>query len=217
MNLYQNEGIPGLKELAGIGSPYNYFKNDMQRAYDMAVRPTTIGQDCSVIMASVTTNQMPAIKLLKDNGFSQVGRGRKNPNSGNTILLFAKFVGKQRKVKRQVNSASLVSSRDTQSRTTSSHVSCGINALVINPTEKLTKKGLNKLLLNGDGVCAMVFTNIEVAHEKITKLLEKNKFKNVGQATASNGKEYAYLVRRLNKKEIALAKRNWKTRDWNDW
>lgn len=47
----------------------------------------------AMLIASVTTTQTKAINLLKRNGFEQVGEAKRNPNSGNNILLFVKRHG----------------------------------------------------------------------------------------------------------------------------
>lgn len=84
-----------VRELAAIGDVADYGNSkSFQAAYDNAIKSPIFPENTShsIIMASVKTTQKSAQKLLLKNGFMQVGRPKKNPNSGNSIILFVKFI-----------------------------------------------------------------------------------------------------------------------------
>src|SRR5689334_22748201 len=57
------------------------------------------------MLASLTKQQDLARNFLIENGFIQLGRYKKNPNSGNMIALFMKKPTRQRKqTKREISS-----------------------------------------------------------------------------------------------------------------
>ena len=76
---------PGMMELSGVG-----YSN--QDAYDKAMTPAAL-KGCSVVVASLTTDQTDGVKILLKNGFTQIGEAKKNPNTSHMILLFTKFIG----------------------------------------------------------------------------------------------------------------------------
>lgn len=76
----------GMLELHSIGH------GSSQANYDKAIASSKELKSCNVIVASLTTDQNEGKKILLKNGFIQVGPAKKNPNSGNMILLFVKFI-----------------------------------------------------------------------------------------------------------------------------
>lgn len=84
----------GIKQLIDIG----YYSKDktMKNTYDkvMAKTKDQYGYNCAMVVASLTTNQKAAIKLLTTNGFKKVGKAKRNPNSGNRIILLVKRIGR---------------------------------------------------------------------------------------------------------------------------
>ncbi len=75
--IYQIGSKPNKKKFAAILYDYiaDYYPGDL-----------------AMIIASLTTKQKPGIKFMKEMGFKQIGKARKNPNSGNDILLFKKDI-----------------------------------------------------------------------------------------------------------------------------
>lgn len=84
MHLYKTS-TTGVLELNGVGNDAS------QASYDRAMSPKELS-GCSVVVASLTTDQQDGKKCLLKNGFIQVGPAKRNPNSGNMILLFIKFI-----------------------------------------------------------------------------------------------------------------------------
>lgn len=76
--------IVGTLELANVDP-------SSQANYDKAMTPSAL-KDCGIVIASLTVEQKESIKFLLKNGFLQIGKAKKNPNSGNMILLFVKFI-----------------------------------------------------------------------------------------------------------------------------
>lgn len=83
MHLYKTL-TPGMLELSGV-------QGGSQDRYDKAMVPATL-KGCSVIVSSLIVAQKDEARLLLKNGFIQVGPPRRNPNSGNMILLLVKFI-----------------------------------------------------------------------------------------------------------------------------
>lgn len=83
MNIYKT-AIPGMVELSGVG-------HSSQDSYDKTMTPASL-KGCSVVVSSLTVDQKDEAKRLLKNGFLQVGPPKRNPNSGNMILLFIKFI-----------------------------------------------------------------------------------------------------------------------------
>lgn len=88
-----------IKELSSIGYSVDYYEfygigyATMEEAYnDIMANPK-----CSIVVASLTTDQREGKKLLLNNGFKQIGKTRVNPNSGNRISVFAKKIEKRNK------------------------------------------------------------------------------------------------------------------------
>jgi len=74
----------GIAQLYGIGKA-------TQDQYDECIEGwKEYGNYAAMIIASLTSKQKKAIKLLEKNGFKMVGRWKKNPNSNNKIALFVK-------------------------------------------------------------------------------------------------------------------------------
>lgn len=87
----------GVMELTNVG-----YRDDYKHMYRLD-GATTMGQAyksvmgnikgrCSMVIASLTVGQKAAKNLLIDNGFKQVGKPKRNPNSGNRIILLVKRV-----------------------------------------------------------------------------------------------------------------------------
>lgn len=84
MNLTKTP-TPGVMELANVDYGCS------QEAYNKAMTPAAL-KACNIVVASLTVHQKDGIDCLLKNGFAQVGKPKKNPNSGNMILLFVKFI-----------------------------------------------------------------------------------------------------------------------------
>lgn len=84
MNCYKTP-IPGVAELSGVGYGTN------QDSYDKAMSSTAL-KGCNVVVASLTTDQEDGVKFLLKNGFIQIGKAKRNPNTGHMILLLTKFL-----------------------------------------------------------------------------------------------------------------------------
>lgn len=82
-----NSGL--IKELYGINYKsyyHNYYDRlTMEERYNEVMKNET-----GTVLASLIIDQHDGIKLLKKNGFKAVGSPRRNPNSGNRIILFIK-------------------------------------------------------------------------------------------------------------------------------
>lgn len=96
--------LPGVIQLGGVGyGGYNMGVADSTSitSYKTMSFPLFVkslyNRCISVIIASLTTGQTDAMPFLKRQGFEQVAGPVRNPNSGNDILLFAKFLPVKRK------------------------------------------------------------------------------------------------------------------------
>lgn len=84
MNIEDMEISCGICQLANVGRTPK--QSDIERCIEDA------RSDCfGIILASLAENQgKKPVNFLKKNGFRQVGKWKKNPNSGNRIALFMK-------------------------------------------------------------------------------------------------------------------------------
>ena len=96
----ENRGEMPVRYLASIGHSQHYLNQAkqpsverMEQAYEETMKacPASL---VSLVMASVVVTQTDAIALLEKKGFQRVGVPTRNPNSGNTIVLYVKFVKK---------------------------------------------------------------------------------------------------------------------------
>ncbi len=85
----------------GIGQIYRIGNNPNEKEYNIIMRLAVF--DYAMIIASLTTRQKRAIKFIKSKGFKQIDKARKNPNSGNDIILFKKDITKSA-IKKHENS-----------------------------------------------------------------------------------------------------------------
>lgn len=98
MNLYKSSWR-GVGELQGVGYPYDYDYNDI--SMDNALKRILENVKYHTIVASLTDSQTGGADCLIANGFKKVGKGAgnksiTNPNSGNQIYLFVKFLNKRK-------------------------------------------------------------------------------------------------------------------------
>lgn len=88
---------PGVdvQELCTVGgSQYEYYdaRTGMYKVFD---RDTLFAKmmkqvKSPIVVASLTTRQTEEIRFLQEKGFQAVNEPRRNPNSGNRIILFVK-------------------------------------------------------------------------------------------------------------------------------
>ena len=86
MYLYGSNISCGIRELTDVGY------NPTQAQYDAVM----YAPHCAMVLASLTLQQNKGLKLLKKNGFKRVGRPKRNPNSGNDIVLLVKRIARTR-------------------------------------------------------------------------------------------------------------------------
>lgn len=79
----------GMIELTGIGA------TPTQKDYEATMKTLSIKADlrgAKIIVASLTIDQKGGIDFLLKNNFIQTSKPKRNPNSGNMILLLVKFI-----------------------------------------------------------------------------------------------------------------------------
>lgn len=102
--------LQNTKSLYGL---HSYYGLSLQAEYDNAMKKP----DCAFVIASAAVKHQPAgVACLLKNGFKQVGKNKRNPNSGNSIALFVKAIPKKPGIIRQIISKATKKRKKTNAR-----------------------------------------------------------------------------------------------------
>lgn len=100
--LISSSPLPGIKEMFYVGYRKDYGNHkrsyypgrSFEEVYKEKMGKVSSDPSCEMVVASLTVKQQFAKNKLLKLGFKQVGRPKRNPNSGNRIILLVKNIKK---------------------------------------------------------------------------------------------------------------------------
>lgn len=85
MHIYKTT-VPGMNELSGVGNA------PTDKQYEFALAQPDALKGCKMLIASLTADQLEGTKFLLKQGFIEIGKPKRNPNTQHLINLLVKYI-----------------------------------------------------------------------------------------------------------------------------